>query len=102
MLQDLDLGALGIPPQQRIQPFQFGHDPRGVYPRRRERRCLLDGRPLSPESLARHLDRPQLSPDGWRVAPCREKPDKVARLALEALDLARDRGGPGGMALEDY
>jgi hypothetical protein len=30
MLQDLDLGAPGIPPQQRIQPFQFGHDPRGV------------------------------------------------------------------------
>jgi hypothetical protein len=31
-----DLGALGIPPQQSIQPFQLGHDPRGVDPGRRE------------------------------------------------------------------
>src|SRR4029453_12679887 len=31
--------------------------------------CLLDGPPLSPESLEGHLDHPQFSPDGWRVAP---------------------------------
>ena len=101
MLQDLDLGALGIPLQERIQPFQFGHDPRGVHPRRRERRCLLDGRPLSPASLERRLDRPQLSANGGRIAPCCEKPDEVAGLALEAVHLARQLGCPGVLALED-
>src|SRR5215472_15393088 len=65
MLQDLDLRPLRIPPQQRIQPFQFGHDPRGVYPRRGDGRRLLDGRPFSPESFALRLDRSQLSPNGW-------------------------------------
>ena len=63
MLQDLDLGALGIPPQQLVQPFQFGHDPRGVHPRRRERRGLLDGRSFRAESLERHFDRPALERD---------------------------------------
>jgi hypothetical protein len=101
MLQDLDLGSLGILPQQRIEPFQFGHDPAGVHPRRREPRGLLDCRPLSPASLERRLDRPQLSANGGRVAPCLEKPDEVAGLILEALYLGRELGCLGVMALED-
>ncbi len=45
MLQDFDLGALGIAPQHFIQPFQFGHDPRGVHARRRgDRAQPLDWR----------------------------------------------------------
>jgi hypothetical protein len=69
MLQDLDLGALGISPPQRIQSLQFGHDPRRVEPGRRDDRGLLDGRPLLSESRERRLNRPQFSPDSGRVAP---------------------------------
>ena len=43
VLEDLDLGTLGIPPQQVVQPLELAHDPRGVHPGRRERRCLEVG-----------------------------------------------------------
>src|SRR5262249_18062539 len=34
VLEDLELGALGISPQQVIQSLQLAHDPRGVHPGR--------------------------------------------------------------------
>ena len=57
--------------------------------------------PAQPGVPRASSDRPQLGPNGWRVAPSREKLDQVTGLALEALHLARELGGPGVMALED-
>ena len=95
----VDLGALGISPQQIIQPLKLAHNPRRVHPGRRERRCLLDRHPLSPVSLERRLDRPQLGPYGRRVTPGREKADQVAGLRLETLDLALEFGRPNSSGL---
>jgi hypothetical protein len=81
MFQVLDLGAPGIMLQQFIQPFQLHHDPRWVYPWRRECGWLLDGRPFSPAALTRCLDRSQFA-CGQTAGPLPEARECLGKLAV--------------------